>query len=339
MEYLEGETLAARLQKGPLPLADALRIAIEVTSALEKAHHQGVVHRDLKPANLMLTKSGTKLLDFGLAKVGPTGAFAGALTTALPTAAAPLTAHGAILGTFQYMAPEQIEGADADARTDIFAFGALLYEMLTGKRAFEGKTQASLIAAILDREPPPVSTLQPLTPGALDRVIQKCLAKDRDERWQSAKDLGDELRWIAQQAAAPPIVSSRVTRRSRSEIAAWTVALVTALASAAVIFVVGLRRSEQEVATARFEIVTPPTNNITSLAISNITPIVTRVSPPSGDPNGSRRWTSRNGEGAALDRVRRVSDSSAIMTLALPYPPKRGSAFRYPTPGSAYILT
>jgi serine/threonine protein kinase len=168
MEYLEGQTLADRLKKGPLELTRALGYAIEVADALDKAHHHGIVHRDLKPGNIMLTKAGARLLDFGLAKTGPAPAL-GTMETKLATTPAgdasggPLTARGTILGTLQYMAPEQIEGEDADARTDIFAFGVVLYEMLTGRRAFEGKTQASLLGAILKDQPPPVSTAQPLT--------------------------------------------------------------------------------------------------------------------------------------------------------------------------------
>ena len=156
MEYPDGETLAERLTKGALPLEQALRYAIEIADALDKAHRARIVHRDLKPGNIMLTKAGTKLLDFGLAKAGAALIGGGNLST-LPTSL-DLTAQGAILGTFHYMAPEQLEGHDADARTDIFAFGAVLSEMLTGRKAFEGETHASLIAAILDRDPPPVST-------------------------------------------------------------------------------------------------------------------------------------------------------------------------------------
>src|ERR1700682_1737140 len=198
MEYLEGETLAQRLQKGALPLEQVLQYAIEISDALDKAHRKGVTHRDLKPGNIMLTKSGTKLLDFGLAKLKQEVAPANVQLSELPTATDPLTAKGAILGTLQYMAPEQLEGKEVDARTDIFAFGAVVYEMATRKRAFEGKSQASLIAAILEREPPAMSSLQPMTPPALDRVVKTCLAKEPDERCQSAKDLTDELKWIAE---------------------------------------------------------------------------------------------------------------------------------------------
>ena len=190
MEYLEGETLAERLKKGPLPLDQVLQYAIEIADALDKAHRRGITHRDLKPGNIMLTKSGTKLLDFGLAKLrhdaGPTP------LSQLPTAKEAITAQGMILGTLQYMAPEQLEGKEADARTDIFAFGVVVYEMATGKKAFEGKSQASLIAKILETDPAPICSFQPMTPPALDRVVKRCLAKDPDDRWQSARDLEAE---------------------------------------------------------------------------------------------------------------------------------------------------
>src|SRR5712691_2594134 len=199
MEYLEGETLAQRLLKGPLPLEQVLQYAIEISDALDKAHRKGVTHRDIKPGNIMLIKTGTKLLDFGLAKLRQDAAPAIPLSQ-LPTATAKdaVTQEGTILGTLQYMAPEQLEAKEVDARADIFAFGALIYEMATGKRAFEGKNQASVIGAILKDDPPPISTLQPMTPPALDRVVKKCLRKDTDERWQSARDVTDELKWIAE---------------------------------------------------------------------------------------------------------------------------------------------
>ena len=197
MELVEGDTLAARLEKGRLPLVQALEYAIQIADALDKAHRKGIVHRDLKPGNIMITKSGVKLLDFGLAKLkgdeGPVSTL-----SQMPTQDddKPLTAEGTILGTLQYMAPEQLEGKDADARTDIFAFGAVAYEMVTGKRAFEGKSQASLIAAIMEREPPSMAGLQSMTPASLDRLVKTCLAKDPDERWQTATDLGREVVWI-----------------------------------------------------------------------------------------------------------------------------------------------
>src|SRR5882672_4150396 len=211
MEYLEGETLAQRLVKGPLPLEQVLQYAIEISDALDKAHRKGVTHRDLKPGNIMLTKSGTKLLDFGLAKLKQRVAPANVPLSELPTANGPLTAQGTIVGTLQYMAPEQLEGKEVDARTDIFAFGAVVYEMATGKRAFEGKSQASVISAIMSSDPAPMSSLQPMTPRALDRVVKTCLAKDADDRWQSGGDLTRELKWIAEggsQAGVPaPILT------------------------------------------------------------------------------------------------------------------------------------
>ncbi|HTJ18624.1 MAG TPA: serine/threonine-protein kinase, partial [Steroidobacteraceae bacterium] len=198
MEFLDGDSLAQRLARGPLPLEQALAIAIAVTDALDKAHRAGIIHRDLKPGNIVLTKSGAKLLDFGLARVTPAAVAASGLSMA-PTGITPVTAQGAILGTLQYMAPEQLEGREADPRTDIFALGCVLYEMLTGKRAFDGKTQASLIAAILEREPAPLITLQPSTPRALDRLVRKCLAKEPEKRWQTAGDVCDELKWIVEE--------------------------------------------------------------------------------------------------------------------------------------------
>src|ERR1700686_1914621 len=200
MEYLEGETLAQRLLKGPLPIQQVLQYAIEIADALDKAHRKGITHRDLKPGNIMLTKSGTKLLDFGLAKLKQEVSPATPVSQ-LPTMKSAITGEGTILGTLQYMAPEQVEAKEVDARTDIFAFGAVVYEMATGKKCFEGKSQASLIAKILESEPPSMASLQPMTPPALDRVVRKCLAKDPDARWQSAHDLQDELKWVAEAAS------------------------------------------------------------------------------------------------------------------------------------------
>jgi serine/threonine-protein kinase len=196
MQYLEGETLEQRLKKGAPPLEQSLLWMIQVADALDKAHRAGIVHRDLKPGNIMLTKTGAKLLDFGLAKASQP-AVAGAALSMLPTTPPTLTAQGTILGTFQYMAPEQLEGQETDGRTDIFAFGAVAYEMLTGKKAFEGKSQASLISAIISSNPPPIAASQPLTPPALDHLVRTCLAKDPEARWQSASDVKRELQWLA----------------------------------------------------------------------------------------------------------------------------------------------
>ncbi|HXV61680.1 MAG TPA: protein kinase [Vicinamibacteria bacterium] len=200
MEHLEGESLAERIvRKGAIPFDTALRYATQIADALEGAHRHGVVHRDLKPGNIFLTETGAKLLDFGLAKLAdPQGGAAAEALSAIPTQAQALTEQGAILGTFQYMAPEQLEGKEADARTDVFAFGAVVYEMVTGKKAFEGKSQASLIGAILEREPEAMSRLQPLAPLALERVVKKCLAKAPEARYHTMHDLADELRWIGE---------------------------------------------------------------------------------------------------------------------------------------------
>jgi len=231
MELLEGETLSDRLARGALPLEQTLRYGAQIADALDKAHRQGIVHRDLKPGNVMLTKTGVKLLDFGLARSAPGASAAGSLT-ASPTQAN-LTEEGTILGTFQYMAPEQLEGRPADARTDIFALGATLHEMATGRKAFSGATQASLISSILRDEPPPISQAQPMSPPSLDRVVRACLAKDPEDRWQSAGDVAKELRWLADGsisdggAAAIPAASSR--RASR--VIPWAIAGVLLLAA------------------------------------------------------------------------------------------------------------
>jgi serine/threonine protein kinase/Tol biopolymer transport system component len=220
MEYLDGETLADRLAKGALPQHQALTIAIEIASALDKAHRAGIVHRDLKPGNIMLSKSGAKLLDFGLAKASAP-VVSGSGASMLPTTPANLTAEGTILGTFQYMAPEQLEGKEADARTDLFAFGAVVYEMVTGKKAFAGKSRVSLISAIMLSDPPPIAASQPLTPPALDHVVSVCLAKDPDGRWQTASDLRRELQWIAQPGSQSSAPSPAIDRRWRRERVAW----------------------------------------------------------------------------------------------------------------------
>jgi serine/threonine protein kinase len=224
MELLEGQSLAERLEKGALPTEQVVKIAVQIADALDRAHRQGIVHRDLKPGNVMMTRSGVKLLDFGLAKLrASTVTREISELSSLPTEltpSRPLTEQGTIMGTFQYMAPEQLEGKDADARSDIFAFGCVLYEMATGRKAFTGRSRASMIAAILEHDPAPISSIAPMTPPALDRVVKTCLAKDPEERWQSAHDVKSELQWIAEagsQAGAPAVVSSR--RRSRERTA------------------------------------------------------------------------------------------------------------------------
>jgi hypothetical protein len=233
MECVEGETLSKRLEKGSLPLDQVLKVGREIADALDKAHCSGVVHRDLKPGNIMLTPKGAKLLDFGLAK--PAAALASAATlTGVQTA--PVTEEGTIVGTFQYMSPEQVEGKEVDGRSDIFSLGAVLYEMATGKRAFGGKSQLSVASAILEKEPAPISASKPMTPPALEHAVKKCLAKLPDERWQSASDLASELKWIseggAQAVGAAPWERSGKTK----ERVAWliTCASVLTLIAAAI---------------------------------------------------------------------------------------------------------
>lgn len=266
MEYLEGETLYARLARKPLTPDETLKIATEVADALVKAHRSGIVHRDLKPGNVMLTKGGAKLMDFGLAKplglaTGPqSGSKSGSahvssmatLAATMADLASPVTVAGTLIGTVQYMSPEQIQGKEADARSDIFAFGAILYEMLSGKRAFEGKSQLSLASAILEKDPDPIATIQPLTPPALEQVVRTCLAKDPDDRFQSAHDLKLQLQWIAaggSQVGAPAVVSSRrkktATALTAATIAGWL--LVAALGVLLLIYASRLTSARQPV--------------------------------------------------------------------------------------------
>src|SRR5262245_5300771 len=228
MEFLDGETLDERLARGGLPPDQVLRYGIEIADALDAAHRRGLVHRDLKPGNIMLTRTGSKLLDFGLAREDAAERTTTAISnTATRTRA--LTAEGTVVGTIDYMSPEQLEGRPVDARSDLFCFGAVLYEMATGRKAFQGQSQASVIAAILTSEPPPLATVQPLAPPALERALRRCLAKDPEERWQSARDLMLELKWIAgtdpreaSAASGPSIV-----RRRERVFMALTIVLAT----------------------------------------------------------------------------------------------------------------
>jgi eukaryotic-like serine/threonine-protein kinase len=267
MEFLDGESLADRLTRSrgrPLPLQETIAVAIQIAEALDAAHRAGIIHRDLKPGNVILTAAGAKLVDFGLAKQGLSFSLTSAdghaspSLTSPPTVTSPLTLIGSIVGTLQYMAPEQLDGKEADARSDVFAFGAVVYEMLSGRRAFQGKTQVSVMAAIMEQDPPPLASMDASYPAALTRLVEKCLAKDPKDRWQSVADLADELRWIARErgsrpAPAPGADVTRVSLRSRAIVAA-----ALAVASIAIV-VAGLalsraRRPPSIAAVGRFEI-------------------------------------------------------------------------------------
>jgi serine/threonine protein kinase/Tol biopolymer transport system component len=259
MEYVAGETLAQRLTRGPLPVDQALRHSIGIAGALDQAQVRGIIHRDLKPGNIILSPSGAKLLDFGLVKLrppkDPTSEFSSTATNHPP-----LTSRGVVLGTLQYMSPEQLEGKEVDARTDIFSFGVVVYEMVTGRRAFQGDSPASLIAAILSSEPPPISAVQPLVPDSLDHLVKTCLAKQPEERWQSAHDLKSELEWIAKSDRISAVADSPTVRRPKIERLALAVASILFCLSLAALSVSYLRHSpsrENETRTIRFSLPPP----------------------------------------------------------------------------------
>jgi eukaryotic-like serine/threonine-protein kinase len=322
MEYLEGETLADRLSKGPLPLEQTLRYGIEIADALDKAHRQGIIHRDLKPGNVMLTKSGVKLLDFGLAKVIDPEEPVSSLTSAA-TAAKDVTRAGAILGTLSYMAPEQLEGKKADLRTDIFALGATLYEMATGKKAFSGTGQASVISAIMTAEPAPISAVQAMTPPALDRVVKTCLAKDPEHRWQSAADVGLELAWIGrggteETGRAGPVPGRRLL---------WVGLAAAGLLAAAVFALLYAFHRPPANAPAvpiRFAIHPPPGTRFAWIRNQNLFAV---------SPDGrSIAFVARGADGRPSLWARPLAESSAV-----PLPGTEGAAAPFWSPDSRFV--
>lgn len=282
MECVEGETLAKRLQKGPLPLEQVLKYGAQITDALETAHRSGVVHRDLKPGNIMITPTGAKLLDFGLAK--PTATANLATLTADAPVHLPVTQEGTIVGTFQYMSPEQFEGIEVDARSDIFSLGAVLYEMTTGQRAFEGKTQASVSAAILERNPPPISSVVPLAPPALDRLVKLCLAKTVDERWQSAHDVRLQLVSIAESKEPDSTIAATKGVISTRERVAWSLAALLAVVAVAQVFL-HLRGTLPTVQVVRSSLLPPPDSSFTPYNFA-LSPDGTRLAFVAVGPDG-----------------------------------------------------
>jgi len=282
MEFLEGQTLAERLRGGALPLAEIYKIGIAIAEALSFAHRHGIVHRDLKPGNIMLTQSGAKLMDFGLAKplatqAASTGSgsappsFTAVATMSGPSPLDPLTSAGTIVGTIQYMAPEQIEGKEADARSDIFAFGAVLYEMATGKRPFHGKSQISLASAILESDPEPIRKLKPVTPAGFEHVVTACLQKNPEERFQTAHDVMLELRWIA---SDKPAEKSPLTR---GRPLTWVAAVIAGLLLGAM---AGLFFHRRVAAPSVRTVINPPEKTHINLAGDN-------AGPPVISPDGS----------------------------------------------------
>jgi serine/threonine protein kinase/Tol biopolymer transport system component len=315
MEYLEGETLATRLARGRLPLEQALRYAIEMAEALAAAHAAGIVHRDLKPANVILTKSGAMLLDFGIAKPRPEiVARSGGTTTEQP-----ITRDGAMPGTLQYMAPEQMEGLDADARSDIFAFGTVLYEMIAGRKAFEARTEAALVGKILESEPPPLSNGNAPLPPALEFLVRTCLAKSPDARWRSASDILLGLKWIDQErstaSAAMPVSGGTSTR-------GWWYAIVAALLTLLAVSVVVLLRPSDSTTSrprARFDIALPDRLGFDWPDW----PIVS--------PDGQRLAFTARSEGRRQLWVRHLDGS------VTPLPDTEGAAFAFWSPDSRTI--
>ena len=263
MEYIEGETLAERLKKGAMPLDKVLEYGIQIADGLDTAHRAGIVHRDLKPGNAMLTKSGIKLLDFGLAKVLEDEAEPGASDA--PTRQKDLTKEHAIIGTLQYMAPEQLEGRTANSRADIWAFGAVLYEMATGEKAFEGASQASLISAIMKDEPRALSAFAPIAPRLLEHTVRGCLDKDPDERWQSVRDVARQLEWIADSSTEETATPTEKSVGSWRRAAALSLVVGAAAALLAALAVLGLQPEAAPDRVQRLSLRFPPSQRVASV--------------------------------------------------------------------------
>ena len=326
MEHLEGQTLAERLSKGPLPIDQVLKYGAEICDGLERAHRSGVVHRDLKPGNIMLTKTGAKLMDFGLAKQAVASATAASGLTATaktPQGSQPLTAQGTVVGTFQYMSPEQIEGKEADARSDIFALGAVLYEMVTGKRAFEGKTPASAMAAVLEREPTSISSVQPLTPPALERLVKICLSKDPDDRWQTAHDVKLQLRQIAEGASQASAPAMPVPQHKRGNAWVWVLTGILGVV-AGVALVLAYLANHKDVPVLRVEI-NPPDKMQFNLSGDHGGPAMI-------SPDGRYLVFSAYGSGGAQLYLRSL-DSTSAQAL----PGTEGAMFPFWSPDSRSI--
>jgi serine/threonine protein kinase/Tol biopolymer transport system component len=313
MEFLEGETLAERLRKGAMPLNEILKIAIAIAEALAVAHRHGIVHRDLKPGNIMLTQGGAKLMDFGLAKPlglqatgvasGAVPSFTAASTISGPSPLSPLTAAGSIVGTIQYMSPEQIEGKEADARSDIFAFGAVLYEMASGKRPFEGKSQISLASSILEKDPEPISALKPFTPTAFEHVVTTCLQKNPEGRFQTAHDIKLELQWIAADRPAPAVAGLPPSSSQGRERLGWAAAVMAAIALGAIAGIF-LHHAPQSARPIR-AVINPPEKTTFNLAGDS-------AGPPVFSPDGATiAFTATGADGKTAIWVRPVNSLEA----------------------------
>jgi serine/threonine protein kinase len=311
MEYIEGETLDARIQRGALPVREALQYAVQIAAALDAAHRRGIVHRDLKPANVMLSKSVVKLLDFGLAKTLGTVADAEGETLAI-------TARNTIVGTVQYMSPEQLEGKEADARSDIFAFGLIMYEMLTGRKAFAGTSQATLIASIMTSDPAPLSVPASTNLAPLERVVGRCLAKSPDDRWQCAHDLRAELQWISE-AGAVPEATGTVTRKP--QLLPWVLAALLAIVSAVLVFVRVHQEPPEPAIPARFSVSVPEGR------------VFAWYDGPSVSPDGERIVIAASEPGGAPTLFLRSLRSSGMQQI----PGTEGAYFPFWSPDSKHV--